>query len=154
VLQTPSGAITGKQIVDYLPLNAEGGNVLPNSSRVFISPWKGYGSQVLNEAGDRINVFRGIGFGRYTARLSLVYGSAEVQEREIHFWVIPWMIIVPGIAGLLLLALLLRYWRATSRERLKERLRAEIEQENPHQSGYTDEYTDTTVDYEDPEDIQ
>ncbi|MBI2636758.1 MAG: hypothetical protein HYW81_01020 [Parcubacteria group bacterium] len=129
VTSTETGAITGKELVDYLPVNDRGGNVLPNSSRVFLSEWKGYGSLVLNEQGEREIAWRGVGFGRYTAELDLSYGDTKLPARSIHFWIIPWMIILPSLAGLAILSILIKLWRKHSRERLKQSLREELEAE-------------------------
>ncbi len=126
---TDNGAITGSKLVDYLPVNDRQGNVLPNSSRVFLSSWQGYGSLVLNEQGDREIDWRGTGFGRYTATLSLSYGDTTLPAQTIHFWIIPWMIILPSLAGLIILILLILFWRKYSRERLKQQLREELEAE-------------------------
>lgn len=46
------GAVVGEKIVDYIPLNDEGGNVLPNSKRIFESDWKGFPYQSYDENGN------------------------------------------------------------------------------------------------------
>ncbi|MBI2050180.1 MAG: hypothetical protein HYT31_00040 [Parcubacteria group bacterium] len=129
ITQTPSGAITGSTLVHYVPVNDTGGNVLPNSSRVFLSEWKGYGSHILNQSGEREIIWKGIGFGRYTAELNLSYGDAKLPSQTIHFWIIPWMIILPSLFGLAVLVSLITFWRRHSRERLKQALREELEAE-------------------------
>lgn len=43
------GATIGEKIVDYIPFNDEGGNVLPSSSRLFQSSWKGFPYQSYDE---------------------------------------------------------------------------------------------------------
>ncbi|MCD5375043.1 hypothetical protein LR010_01160, partial [Candidatus Gracilibacteria bacterium] len=55
-LSNDSGAVTGVNIVDYIPINDQDGNILPYSKRVFESQWKGFpyktydieGNQVVN----------------------------------------------------------------------------------------------------------
>lgn len=48
------GAIIGEKVVDYIPFNDEGGNVLPNSKRLFQSYWKGFPYQTYDDAGNQI----------------------------------------------------------------------------------------------------
>lgn len=129
IIQTATGAVTGTKLVDYLPVNDTDGNVLPNSSRVFLSEWKGYGSLVLNEQAEREIAWKGLGFGRYTAELNLSYGDTKLPVHVIHFWIIPWMIILPSLVGLATLFALIKFWRKHSRERLKQALREELEAE-------------------------
>lgn len=125
----PGGAVVGAEIADILPVNDAGGNVLPASSRVFLSLWRGYGSQELSETGERAIAWRGIGFGRYTAELELGYSDARFPKQVIHFWIIPWKIIGGAIVGLIALYFLIKKWRQISRERLKRQLRKEFERE-------------------------
>lgn len=81
----PRGSITitnmfGKKIGTTL-VNQNGGNVLPNSERVFESLWD-----------------ERFAFGHYTAKVELVYGdSGSVVTAQTSFWVIPWKIVL-GIA--------------------------------------------------------
>ncbi len=126
---TPTGAVTGSEITDYIPVNDRNGNVLPNSSRVFLQPWQGYGSYTLDDQGNRLITWRGLGFGRYTAELELSYGGKELPKQVIHFWIIPWKILLIIIIILAALILGLRQWKNLSRARLKEQLRQELEQE-------------------------
>ncbi|MDP3995404.1 MAG: hypothetical protein Q8P78_02200, partial [bacterium] len=91
------------------------------------------------EQGEREIAFRGMGFGRYSAELNLSYGDTVLPTQTIHFWIIPWMIILPSLAGLAILIALIMFWRKHSRERLKRQLREELESE---QNNSTDqEYT-------------
>ncbi|MDC0505971.1 hypothetical protein OAN96_00065 [Candidatus Gracilibacteria bacterium] len=48
LIKNDRGAVIGKEIVDYLPLNDEKGNVLPSSSRVFGYEWKGFPYRDIN----------------------------------------------------------------------------------------------------------
>ncbi len=143
-----SGAITGTELADTIPVNAEGGNVLPESARAYVSSWKGYGSQIINNEGKAELTWKGFGFGRYTATLHMQYGSTALAPQTIHFWIIPWMVVIPSLLGLIILIVLIKLWRKASRERLKQQLREELQNEGT----YTDEYTDTTIEYTDPSD--
>lgn len=46
---SPNGVKTWEEIVDYLPINDENGNVLPNSTRKFIVNWKGFAEKVYEK---------------------------------------------------------------------------------------------------------
>jgi hypothetical protein len=46
---SPSGALIWEKVVDYIPVNEGGWNVLPDSDRRFISTWGWFGYTVLNE---------------------------------------------------------------------------------------------------------
>ncbi|MCP4523643.1 MAG: hypothetical protein GY828_05520, partial [Candidatus Gracilibacteria bacterium] len=46
------GAITREEIVDYIPINEVGGNVLPQTARTFEGEWKGFPYKIVNEQGD------------------------------------------------------------------------------------------------------
>jgi hypothetical protein len=140
-----AGAVTGTRLVDYIPVNDEAGNVLPNNSRAFMQEWKGYGSEIINNEQKRVIRWQGTGLGRYSAQLNLSYGSTELPAQVIHFWIIPWMILLPGLGGLVVLMALIMFWRRTSRERLKKKLRMEIEGEH----AYTQPEQDTTHTHED-----
>ena len=55
----------------------------------------------------------------------------------IHFWIIPWPIILPSLFGLIALIVVIRLLKKRGRERLKRELREELEQEQEHNT--TDE---------------
>lgn len=46
---SPAGALIWEKVVDYIPVNEWGWNVLPSSDRRFISNWEWFGYTVLNE---------------------------------------------------------------------------------------------------------
>jgi hypothetical protein len=46
------GAVIGEEIVDYLPLNDEGWNILPKTKRNFKTVWKGFPFKTRNERWD------------------------------------------------------------------------------------------------------
>lgn len=54
VIADDNGIIIGEEIVDYLPINDIGWNVLPNSQRDFQSQWKGFPYEAYDESGNRI----------------------------------------------------------------------------------------------------
>lgn len=124
-----SGAITGTKVVDYLPVNDRAGNILPNSSRVFLQPWKGYGSQVYDTEGQKSIAWKGLGIGRYTAELDLTYAGEQMPKQTISFWIMPWKVMASGLALIIALYFIIKKWRQMSRERLKRQLRRELEGE-------------------------
>ncbi len=107
----PYGAITienmfGKEIA-VVRVNEKGGNILPKSIRKFEDEfWKDT-----------------MGFGRYKAKLGLVYGTSPDMGgqgkqsifSEKYFWIFPWKIIMPIILGLVfftgLMFLLLKLYK-------------------------------------------
>ena len=48
------GAIIGEKIVDYIPINDQDGNVLPNSTRIFESEWKGFPYKKYDNAWNQV----------------------------------------------------------------------------------------------------
>jgi hypothetical protein len=46
---SPAGALIWEKVVDYIPVNEGGWNVLPDSDRRFISNWEWFGYTILNE---------------------------------------------------------------------------------------------------------
>ncbi|MFK7780477.1 MAG: hypothetical protein QM490_05085 [Candidatus Gracilibacteria bacterium] len=54
VVKNDEGAIIGVKIVDYLPINDNGGNVLPGTNRNFESEWKGFPYEGYDENGKKI----------------------------------------------------------------------------------------------------
>lgn len=75
---TPAGAFIGERMVDYIPINNGGGNVLPNSSRQFLSEWDGFGYQELNADGTKSVHFK-------TPTEYYVAQSSE-KEKYLTFW--------------------------------------------------------------------
>ncbi|MDP1709550.1 MAG: hypothetical protein Q8L21_01550, partial [Candidatus Komeilibacteria bacterium] len=126
---SPTGAVTGTKLVDYLPVNDRNGNVLPSSSRVFLQTWKGYGTVTYDGLGKKEIIWKGLGFGRYTAELELNYAGTDLQKQVIHFWILPWKIISGAVIGLIALFFIIKKWRQMSRERIKRQLRKELERE-------------------------
>lgn len=112
----------GGNTIDVLPVNQSGGNVLPNSERIFYASWlNGFpsykpvtvnGQPAVNKDGQPINKvdwgnssiskFR---FGKYYANLIMTYNNgtqAVILRGQIDFYVVPWPILL-GIAFILFL---------------------------------------------------
>jgi hypothetical protein len=100
----------GKKVAT-LTVNDKGGNVLPNSSRIFSAAW--------NDS---------FGFGRYEAELSLSYGTPADLGGEgrktltmfWYFWIFPVKILISvGISLVLLLALFIIFLRVYRKMAIK-----------------------------------
>lgn len=65
-------------MVDFLPINDVGGNVLPKSNRAFLTEWHGFAFQVLQKDGTKKVEFRSL--QEYFANK-----SAE-QRAYLQFW--------------------------------------------------------------------
>lgn len=113
----PQGDIfisNGGKSLATLPINAELGNILPSSNRIYPIEWAdgfpvyepvtengkvkldAQGNQVRNLKWDLSQVLK-FRMGKYTAHLFAVYddGQHDVPiEAEISFWVIPWRILL------------------------------------------------------------
>ncbi len=126
----PSGNIfitKGKEQVATLSINAEQGNVLPQSNRIYNSIWTdGFphneavvegGKTKIDDKNQQVNhlvwsngegkdITPHLRFGKYTAHLFAVYddGQRDVPlESEISFWVIPWRFLLALLAMALLI---------------------------------------------------
>ncbi len=102
VHEQPTGQAVVKDMfgntIGAVNVNLVGGNVLPKSVRKF--------SQPLDKSilGDRIL------FGRYTADLTMHYGSTnQTATSSVAFWIIPWKLILLVTAGLVGGFFLIRY---------------------------------------------
>lgn len=92
-----------------LPLNDSGGFILPGKSRTFTVSWSdGFPHYETVKNGEKVTnklVWRGgnasdLRFGRYVAKIVAVYddGQRDVPVMaEVHFWVIPWRMILIGL---------------------------------------------------------
>ena len=104
--EQPTGIVTVKDmfgsVLANVPVNVPPSNVLPSSSRLYHQPLNSdiIGNKKL--------------FGRYTANLTLSYGSSPKQTltTSISFWVIPYkliaIVIIILVAGFFLLRYLIR----------------------------------------------
>lgn len=101
IYEQPAGLITvkdmfGKPVVN-LPVNAEERVILPDSTRKF--------DQVIDET----NIGNGLMFGRYTAEVTIKYGSnGQSVTSTTSFWVIPYKLIIAGIIILIVAFFVLR----------------------------------------------
>ncbi len=101
IYEQPTGLITvkdmfGKAVVN-LPINAEERIILPDSTRKF--------DQVIDDTA----VGSGLLFGYYTAEVTVKYGSnGQEVKSQTGFWVIPWKLILLGVALLVLAFFVLR----------------------------------------------
>lgn len=115
--------------IDTISINAAGGNVLPDSVRIFQVNWsdgfpvyrpKTLAGQPVTKNGvvveqlkwdfTQIGKFR---FGEYYAHLALVYnnGNQDIPiDSVVSFWVIPWKLL--GVALLIVLLILLGIFAA------------------------------------------
>ena len=119
-----SKTINGPSIAT-IPFNSSGGNILPNSDRVFNVQWtsgfpvyqlKRYHNQILTNSNGipqtslhwnfkNVSEFR---IGKYYAHLVLVYnnGIRDISAQSwVGFWVLPWIMILIIIIILAILAL-------------------------------------------------
>jgi hypothetical protein len=88
-----------------IPVNEEGGNVLPDSGRVFSASWME--EELPAGASELVKEWKNFGFGPYTATLIMNYGqSNQVASATTSFWVMPWMMVVLFIIFLVVLAML------------------------------------------------
>jgi hypothetical protein len=119
VFTVPSGDVyisrtENGPVIDSLDINPGGGNILPQTNRVFNLQWSnGFpvykpkivnGQEVSGKNGKPIqqlswnfNNITNFRFGRYYARFVLVYnnGSRDIPiTGEVSFWVIPWLFIL------------------------------------------------------------
>lgn len=96
-----------------LPLNPNGGYIIPGTSRSIESQWTdGFPVRSQVEGSEKTTVVwdwnngSKLRFGRYTAKLVAIYddGQRDIPiQAEVTFWVIPWKL----IAGILLIAILM-----------------------------------------------
>ncbi len=108
----------GKKADSTIEVNLGKGNILPDSSRSFRADWaEGFpiytetqenGQTVLDEHGNIVKELTwnwkdasNLRFGKYQAKLLMVYddGKRDVPiEGVVEFWVMPWRLILFGIA--------------------------------------------------------
>jgi hypothetical protein len=113
----------GDAQVGQIDLNPAAGNILPQSGRTFRVAWDD-GFPLNTEDGlhwdwSKVNHLR---FGKYTAHLVAAYDNGQGKdvplEASIDFWVIPWRLLLAGVAIPVIPALLvyaLMRWRFNRR---------------------------------------
>ena len=96
VHEQPVGQIVVKNTwghqISTMIVNPNGGNVLPDSIRRFTTTLS---NKKL--------------FGYYTATLSLTYAGNQHVNGSLHFWVIPWMLVLTILLLLIILFFVLRW---------------------------------------------
>ena len=108
----------GDKDIAILEINGNKGSILPDSTRNFQEPWsdafpvyvekKQDGKVVLDDQGNRQMELQWdwgqaskLRWGKYTAKMLLIYddGQRDVPiEGEVSFWVVPWRLVLYGIA--------------------------------------------------------
>lgn len=141
----PTGTLSVKNFLgmttEVLPLNSAESNVLPTSTRRFEELW---GNDLSLENPSFFEIAREqwdqLAFGRYTAELSLSYGSeASTVTSSVQFWVFPWqLLLLLGGGGFGLLALLVfvvkRYNRWIVARALSHEKKPKVKQSKPRQT--------------------
>lgn len=126
------------QTVATIPVNADLGNVLPNSIRKFENLWT-----------------KKYGFGKYKANVSLVFGNNQTTTATLAFWIIPWKEVTGVIVILLILIFIGRHLRWSAKpdkddETDKKDEKDETDNSDKEGSDVSDEMDKKTVD--DPND--
>ena len=118
----------GKQVAS-IPVNSQGGNILPNSNRIYTASWSdGFPVYKNKESGGKLALDKNgkpitelswdfskapkLKFGKYTASLLVAYdnGKQDVPvEATLSFWVVPWRLIFLIIAIPLIPSLLVYF---------------------------------------------
>lgn len=98
-------------VVANVPVNLDGRNVLPNSTRQFSATWQTV--ELPEDASELVKEWRNFGFGPYKATLRMAYGEGQqVVAAQNSFWVMPWMLVIIAVIFLaILLVLLMQYNR-------------------------------------------
>ena len=103
VHERPGGAVTitnmfGKTVATF-PYNPGARHILPASTRKF------------EQALDKSIVGNARFFGKYTAKLTVIYGEGnqKTTTSTVTFWVIPWKLILAVIGGLVAAFFVIRY---------------------------------------------
>ncbi len=128
VIDQPAGNIfiqrseDDKEPIAALPINADGGYILPGNSREITVDWKqGFPAYVNKSGGEEgqkhlqwdwknASDFR---LGKYTAKAVMVYndGQRDVPViNSVNFWVLPWRIIVISLIVIVVLLMGLFGW--------------------------------------------
>ena len=115
-----TGVVMNEEIVNYLPVNNQRGNVLSKSFRTFRSTWQGEPYWYYNEDGTKEIKYKGSPIGIYTAKLTLDILGEEVIE-EVTFIVFPWQKVLGGGAVIALLIFGFIRYRKWNEKRLEEK---------------------------------
>lgn len=101
----PSGEVHimnlfGREVVS-LPINPDGGNVLPGSTRALMVSWQH--QEVPSETIEIVKEWQNFALGRYTATFAVDDGTGEIENATVAFWVIPWQLLIVALVVLILL---------------------------------------------------
>ncbi|MDD3067179.1 MAG: hypothetical protein PHO48_05130 [Candidatus Gracilibacteria bacterium] len=116
------GVETGKEIVDYIPVNNAQGNVLAKSFRTFLEKWEGEPYWFYNENGTKEIRHKGFPIGMYKAVLTLGSGE-DATTATTHILVLPWKEVGGGIVLLAILIFGFPRFRKWNNKRLEEKYR-------------------------------
>jgi hypothetical protein len=116
------GVETGKEIVDYIPVNNARGNVLAKSFRTFLEKWAGEPYWFYNENGTKEIRYKGFPVGMYKAVLTLKGGSDPITATT-HILILPWKEASGGIILLVLFVFSFLRFRRWNNKRLEEKYR-------------------------------
>jgi hypothetical protein len=116
----PAGSVKitdtfGKEVAN-LPVNKDGGNVLPASIRKFEQQFQ------------KDNLF-----GRYKADLNLTYGNDQTMTSTITFWVIPYKMVALALGALLLIIFLIIFFLKRFKKHVAEEVHHEDEVKYGHE---------------------
>lgn len=101
------GAVAGKVAVNEI-----GSNVLPDQNRKFTASWVKNPNAVGAKTfwGKYMEQKENYAFGKYTADLSLAYGTAgKTLVASTSFWVIPWNIILVNLLIVIILVVIIYF---------------------------------------------
>lgn len=112
----PEGEISVKNMfgseVGRIPANPSAGRVLPDGIRKYRTIW-GPKDEVKGDgffAGLK-REWKGFAIGRYTAELDAKYGNQnQPLKASVSFWVLPWRLLLSGLAVLALLLVALKLY--------------------------------------------
>lgn len=100
------------RVVAVVDVNAQGSNVLPQSSRELTASWVKNPNAVAGANSSFWAKYRqekaNFAFGKYTADLSMVYGATNKPlSANASFWVIPWRVMTINLILIAIIAVLL-----------------------------------------------
>lgn len=120
VIDQPAGNIFIQRSFDdtepiaTIPINSEGGYILPGNTRQLTAEWKDgfpvYANNKLSWDWHNLGQLR---FGKYVAKVVLVYNDGQRDVpiiASVNFWVIPWRILIISLIVIIVLGMGLFGW--------------------------------------------
>jgi hypothetical protein len=115
----PTGTLVIRNLIGItaarLPANPKQSAVLPGSVRKIENAWLktaapedgGFWAEAANE-------WRNFALGRYAASVELAYGSRQelIRSQTVHFWVIPWRVLLLALGAFIALIILVKVYNA------------------------------------------